>query len=316
MSRLFEPARALLRWPKGVLDRWRKRTPSRARIRVGEFARSAPDLHVRPDSRPPRERTVCTLCTHGELDSPAFRGWIERLGERWTPHRKLWELAYICETLEQRGLLHPGSRGLGFAVGLERLPSFFASRGCEIVATDLPSDDDRNRRWAASGQWAEGLSSLNRFGLCPNDAFRKLVSLRPVDMNHIPDDLRDFDFTWSTCSFEHCGTLELGLRFLERQMACLKPGGIAVHTTEFNLSSNNRTRTRGTYVIYRLRDIEAICRRLQAAGHSVEPLDVDPGGHELDRHIDRKPYTGDAHLRLEMRGYAATSIGLIIRRAG
>jgi hypothetical protein len=142
-------------------------------------------------------------------------------------------------------------------------------------------------------------------------------------MNHIPDDLRGYDFTWSTCSFEHCGSLELGLRFLERQMECLRPGGVAVHTTEFNLSSNDDTLAEGPCVIFRLRDIEDVCRRLTEQGHHVEPLDLDPGSDELDRFVDPPPYYESAkepygrikHLRLSLAGYASTSIGLIIRKA-
>jgi len=211
-------------------------------------------------------------------------------------------------------MLSAGKRGLGFAVGMERLPSLFASYGCEILASDLPAHDDRNIKWASSGQWAPSLEALNGFGLCPAEQFQRLVRFRPIDMNQIPTDLHGFDFTWSTCSFEHCGSLELGLRFLERQMDCLKPGGIAVHTTEFNLSSNDRTLTKGMTVIYRLRDIEDVCLRLQRLGHAVEPLNLDPGDHELDRFVDGKPYSGDRHLRLDLKRYAATSIGLIIRK--
>jgi hypothetical protein len=68
-------------------------------------------------------------------------------------------------------------------------------------------------------------------------------------------------------------------------------------------------------VIYRLRDIERVCTRLQAQGHHVEPLDLDPGDHELDRFIDGKPYSSSRHLRLDVRRFAATSIGLILRKA-
>ena len=291
-----------------------KKRISRAKIRIREFPRAAPALHVAPGSRSDPDRTICTLCTHRELDSPVFRQWAAVLGEEWRPHRKLWELAYICETLQQRGMLAPGRRGLGFAVGMERLPSLFASRGCEILASDLPAEDERNRKWAESGQWAPSLEALNQYGLCPDDQFRNLVKFRPIDMNDIPAGLQGYDFTWSTCSFEHCGSLELGLRFLERQMECLKPGGIAVHTTEFNLSSNDKTLTEGSCVIYRLQDIERVCTRLQAQGHHVEPLDLDPGDHELDRFIDGKPYSSAPHLRLDLRRFAATSIGLIIRK--
>ena len=293
-------------------------------IRAHRFPRQHPELFcAHPADRPEGIGLVSQVCRFATLDSPTFRSWLADLGDSWRAHRKQWEMAYICQTLHERGLLAAGHRGLGFAVGAEKLPSFLAARGCRITATDLASDDDRNRAWAKTGQWVGNLAALNEHGLCPAEEFRDRVDYRPVDMNHVPDDLRDYDFTWSTCSFEHCGTLELGLRFLERQMDCLRPGGVAVHTTEFNLSSNDKTVAEGSFVIYRLRDIEAICERLVARGHHVEPLDLDPGSNELDRFVDPPPYYESAkephgrikHLRLALAGYASTSIGLIIRKA-
>ena len=293
--------------------------PSAARIDVDRFVKADPTMLLgkTPAHGPqhgPRHGTVSSLCTFDQLDSPRFRHWAAAIQEPWRAHRKLWELAYICEALEERGMLQPGRRGLGFAVGAEKLPAFFAARGCLITATDLPVEDERNQQWAKTGQWVGNLASLNHTSLCPEQTFRDNVTYRPVDMNQIPADLTGFDFTWSTCSFEHCGSIDLGLRFLEEQMRCLKPGGVAVHTTEFNLSSNDATVTDGGCVIFRLKDIERIITLLRARGHAVEPLDLATGNTELDRHIDPSPYTQDRHLRLDLFGYASTSIGLIIRK--
>lgn len=276
-----------------------------------------PELHVATGRADESRGLVSQVCRFGSLDSPVFRGWLSRLHEPWHAHRKPWEWAYICQALDERGMLAPGRRGLGFAVGAEPLPSLFASMGCDVVATDLGSGDERRTPWQQTGQWVGQREALNQRGLCGGEEFARRVSFRPVDMNEIPDDLDAFDFTWSSCSFEHCGTLDLGLRFLERQMACLRPGGVAVHTTEFNLSSNDATVATGPYVIYRLRDIEDIVRRLRRAGHHVEPLDVGIGDHPLDRFIDRPPFNGPAapgHLRLELNGFVSTSIGLIITK--
>ncbi|MFM7205567.1 MAG: SAM-dependent methyltransferase [Planctomycetaceae bacterium] len=292
-------------------------------IRVGDFSRRHIELFAASVPREEGTALVSQLCRLATLDSPTFRHWLERLGDGWHLHRKNWEHAYICQALHERGLLAPGRRGLGFAVGAEKLPAFFAALGCRITATDLAVDDDRNQRWASSGQWTGNLAALNAHGLCPADVFAQQVEFRPVDMNDVPDDLRDYDFTWSTCSFEHCGSLELGLAFLERQLECLRPGGVAVHTTEFNLSSNDSTVARGPNVIYRLRDIEEFVARLVDRGHHVEPIDLDPGATEADRFIDPPPYHGSTgkapggmkHLRLNLDGYASTSIGLILRRA-
>lgn len=292
-------------------------------IRVNTFLRRCPELFVSADPRVEGTELVSQICRLATLESPAFRGWLEQLHDSWHMHRKNWEHAYICQALHERGMLEPGRRGLGFAVGTEKLPSLFAALGCLITATDLAADDERNNDWAKTGQWAGNRDALNVHGLCPADEFRERVEFRAVDMNHVPDDLRGYDFTWSTCSFEHCGSLERGLEFLERQIDCLRPGGVAVHTTEFNLSSNDKTIDTGPAVVYRLRDIEDVVRRLLAQGHHVEPLDIDPGNRDIDRFVDPPPYSGSVggpygrikHLRLDLDGYASTSIGLIIRKA-
>jgi hypothetical protein len=260
-------------------------------------------------------RLVSSLCTAEMLESDAFRFWIASLKEDWHHHRKLWEWAYICQALYERGLLHEGKRGVAFAVGRESLPALFASYGCSIVATDLAADDPRATGWATSGEWARTLAELNRLGLCPDSLFRERVSFRPVDMNHIPADLRGFDFSWSSCSFEHCGSLELGAEFLIHQMDCLRPGGVAVHTTEFNLTSNTSTVRTGRTVIYRRSDIEDIVRRLAKLGHSTELLDLTVGTHPLDWFVDERPYSVDRHLRKRQGRYATTSIGLIITKS-
>ena len=258
---------------------------------------------------------VSSLCTAEQLDSPAFRHWLGEIGEVWRFHRKQWEFGYLMQALYERGCLGDGKRGLGFAVGQEALPSYFAAQGCTIVATDLAATDSRAAGWAESGEWSSTVDVLNRRGLCDAVLFKKRVTFRPVDMNHIPTDLDGFDFTWSSCSFEHCGSIELGMQFVLRQMACLAPGGVAVHTTEFNLTSNTTTVTTGRTVIFRRADIEELVRRLRALGHDVEPLDLSIGEHPLDWFVDQRPYTPDKHLRKRQGRYAATSIGLIIRKA-
>ena len=263
------------------------------------------------------ERLLSCLCTKSMLQSDAFRYWLDELGERSRLHRKVWELSYIVQTLHERDKLNPGCRGLGFAVGMEPLSSYFASRGCTVTATDLDAADERSIEWAETGQHAAADSQLNSRNLCSPDVFEKNVSYRAVDMNVIPDDLQDYDFTWSTCSFEHCGSIGLGKRFLREQMKCLKPGGIAVHTTEFNLSSNEDTIDEGGCVIFRRQDVEGMVRDLQADGHYVEPLDLWAGDAPEDHWIDVPPYGENKHLKLELwHKYVSTSIGLIIEKDG
>ena len=188
-------------------------------------------------------------------------------------HRKQWEWCYIAQVLALAGMNRPGRRGLGFGVGTEPIVAYLASKGSTIVATDLATSASASKRWAATGQHAGAVDELNRNGLCPDEQFRELVTFRPVDMNHVPDDLRDFDFTWSSCALEHLGDLGAGIEFFLRQIDCLRPGGIGVHTTEYNVSSNSATVSKGHTVLYRRRDIEELAREI-ARTRSFDGRDV------------------------------------------
>ncbi len=256
-------------------------------------------------------RLVSSLCTQAQHESPTFRWWVEQIREKHCLHRKQWEFAFIAQALTERGMLAPGRRGLGFAVGKEPLPALFASHGCEIVATDLDAASAKSRGWVDTNQHAQQLGDLNDRGICPSDEFAERVSFRVVDMNSIPDDLTGFDFVWSSCSFEHLGSISKGMRFIDRMTRCLKPGGVAVHTTEFNLSSNYLTLFWGQSVIFRRRDIEGMMVRLRRQGHHVE-LSLDRGDGPADKIVDRWPYTQLPHLKLRLRGFVSTSLGLII----
>lgn len=101
----------------------------------------------------------------------------------------------------------------------------------------------------------------------------------------------------------------------EQSLKTLRPGGLAVHTTEFNLSSNDATFEHPTLSLFRKRDIEDLYARLIAAGHKVWPLNLHPGTGPADAHIDLPPY-GTPHLKLEVASYVTTSIGLVVEKGG
>ena len=280
--------------------------------------RAARPLVQGPDARPsaaPRRPLVSALCTQSQHESEEFRAWCERMGESHSFSRKQWEFCFIAEALHERGLLRPGARGLGFAVGREPLAALFASYGCEVVATDLHTDAATAAGWSDTNQHASSLDALNDRGVCDPEAFRRLVTFRFVDMNAIPDDLVGFDFVWSACALEHLGSIRQGEQFIHRAMQCLKPGGVAVHTTEFNVSFGRFTPDNCETVVFRRRDIERIASTLQADGHAIE-LDLSEGDGELDRFVDLPPYRRP-HLKLLLFNFVScisTSIGLLVEK--
>lgn len=257
-----------------------------------------------------------TVCREQHFRMPLYRYWCGSIKEQPRLHRKQWEFVYICQSLYERGLLKPGRKGLGFGVGKEPLPALFASYGVSILASDLDLDAAKNLGWVHTSQHSNDLSELNTLGLCEEEIFRRAVQFRNIDMNFIPEDLHDFDFCWSSCAFEHLGSISKGLDFVRASINTLRPGGVAIHTTEFNLSSNTETLDNDpSFVIFRRRDLEALATSLEKDGHWVEPIDFCSGNDPIEKLIDLPPYIEEPHLRLQLAGkYVSTSIGLIIRR--
>ena len=95
---------------------------------------------------------------------------------------------------------------------------------------------------------------------------------------------------------------------------CLRVGGIAVHTTELNLSSDEETVTEGVTVLYRRKDIAELLERLRARGHDVQPFLQAPDAHSLDFHVDVPPYSKEPHIKLRLEGFVTTSVGIVVRR--
>jgi SAM-dependent methyltransferase len=222
---------------------------------------------------------------------------------------------YVSEALREQGVLRSPFRGVGFGVGAEPLPTTFASFGCHITATDLPPDEATKKGWAGGVQYAGKIEGLRNDQICPEDQFRRLVDFRYCDMNNISSDLREFDFCWSCCALEHLGSLSAGMRFIERSLDTLRPGGWAVHTTEFNIFSDVATIESGATVLYRQRDLKWLVEHLQRQGHQIASLDLAPGDQVLDRFVDVPPYEQcEPHLALDIMGFASTSVAIIVQK--
>lgn len=254
------------------------------------------------------------LCKAMDFKAAWFKRWCAELDEQPNFHRKQWEFVYIMQALWERGCIAAGKKGLVFAAGTEPLPAMFAKYGCNILATDIFPEQGIAKGWDNANQLCFGLDSLNTRNICDAENFKKLVQYRPVDMNDIPVDLTGFDFNWSSCSFEHLGTIEKGITFLKNQMNTLKPGGWAVHTTEYNISSNDETQDNNDSVFYRKRDIEKVVDILRNEGHLVDEPDYALGGLPQDFQVDVYPYRQDVHLKLQVDKFVVTSIGLIIQK--
>lgn len=266
--------------------------------------------------------------TQRDMESEWVRHWCSQLGVPVIYHRKLWELAYILQVAYNTGNLRAGRRGLGFGCGTEPLTSYFASCGVEVTMTDLAPDDARTQSWTGTNQHASTLDDAHIEKLVSREQFDALVRYRSVDMNAIPDDLANYDFCWSTCALEHLGSIEHGLAFIENSLRPLRPGGTAIHTTEFNINPLGPTIDNWGTVLFQRRHFETLGERLTAAGHKVARLDFNPGNKPLDQFIDLPPWDegtmaylsgrlgSRAHLKVAIDGFVTTCYGITVSKAG
>jgi len=272
-----------------------------------------------PDLFPMRDRSSpfmeFSTCSANDFLHPRYLEICEMLKHPFMWHRKLWEFVFVTHHLLESGLVKTGSKGLVFGVGKERLPALFASMGAKIMATDAPVDIGEKQGWNKSGQYISSMTQIRYTEIVDGAIFDENVSFQPCDMTNIQSELCDFDFNWSSCCFEHLGSLEAGIEFVINAVEkTLRVGGVAVHTTEFNLSSNDATITHGGTVIYRRKDIEELVHRLRDRGHIVKPFVIGDGSHYWDFHVDIPPYSQDPHLKLLLMGYVSTSVGIVVQR--
>lgn len=257
---------------------------------------------------------ISQACTQAQLEEPHYSHWCAQIGEDARMHRKQWEYCYIMQALHMNDMIKEGRSALGFGVGNEPMAAMLANNGVSVLGTDLAPQEAHNAGWIETEQHALTKQQLNARKLCDPDKFERLVDFRFMDMNNIDRDLGgEFDFCWSACAFEHLGSIAKGLEFVVNSVRCLKPGGIAVHTTEFNCSSNDETVDNTGTVLFRRRDFEWLEHRLKSKGCRME-FNWNLGEKPIDLHIDVPPYRHDDHLKLQIEQFVVTSFGIIIHK--
>lgn len=254
-----------------------------------------------------------STCSARDFYHPEFRKLCDRIGAPVQLHRKLWEWVFIIHHAFKMGVVRPGARGLVFGVGRELLPAVFVGEGMHVTATDAPDNIASASGWSESAQRSENLAGLPSGSLI-REVFEAAVEWRACDMNAIDPELTGYDLVWSSCCLEHLGSIEAGLDFIINSVEqTLRPGGLAVHTTELNLSSNEATVDSGNTVLYRRRDLDGLISNLRARGHEVNDLIVAPDTFVMDTFVDTPPYD-KPHLRVLFEGYVTTSVGIVVRK--
>lgn len=244
--------------------------------------------------------------TQQDLEANWSRYWSAQVRESHNINRRVWEHALVLQALHQFGKMVPGAKGLGF-VTQGPLVSYLAGRGCEITAVDAsaPTPQDHHRSELVS-----------------REIYDRNVKPVAADINALPDTLGQFDFCWSIGRLQHAGSLANGVNVVEKSADLLKPGGVLVHTAEFNFIHDEQTIDNWSLVLFQRRHFEEMAKQLTAKGCRVLPLDFNVGNRPLDRFIDVPPFDApganvndwsrDAtHIKASIDGFPCTSFGLI-----
>jgi hypothetical protein len=259
--------------------------------------------------RPNLRNIASQACTADQFSEPDYLRLSKEITQEPRFHRKQWEYIYILRALEQFGLMSPGTTGVGFGCGKEPIAAVMAKHGLCITVTDIPPLQSSDSHWGSR-------SAMDLFygGICSEEQYIRQVTFLAVNMNDIPDDLRNYDFVWSCCALEHLGSLKAGMDYIVNSTKCLKSGGFAIHTTEFNVSSDIETMESPGLSLYRRLDFVELQNRLCDVGVSTLPMNFYTGNLPQDKYVDLPPYEQKVHLKLQIDKYVLTSFGLVVRK--
>jgi hypothetical protein len=256
---------------------------------------------------------VSHACAAEHFLDPEFHRLIRDLGESFNWHRKLWEYATIAMVSRLANSDMP-RLAIGFGVGTEPLASYFAANSWSVLATDQPPDGTSSE-WASTGQYASNLSDLWKRNLVDEAVFSRAVRFAHLDMCHLPLDLPEADFMWSSCVIEHIGGVEPVRDFLKKSFAKLKPGGIAIHTTEYELGDQVETRDYGHCAVFRDIDFLQFQNDIRSLGGNIELSLFVPNDSYADKWVSQPPYPDDQpHLKLKLVDSITTSLAFIFQR--
>ncbi len=225
-------------------------------------------------------------------------------------HRKYWEYATIANLLEERGLLDGTKTGLGLGTGQEVLCFHLARHAQRVIATDLFSD---TTEWDCAR-----LEPKDAYEKSPFPYPRERLEFRNMDMRKIDLPDESVDFVWSTSSVEHVNTVEDYLQVFQGIARVLKPGGMAVIVTEFNLRPHAEYLKNLILV-----DVPLLHRVQETSGLRIEgPLDFSLPDHpnlipfSLD-HLEQIPFWGHLpNLWAHSKGSLFTSARFVFHKAG
>ena len=257
------------------------------------------------------------ICTSADIYSAWHRSLAKCLRADNYKLRKIWEWTYTLKALQVAGKLHRDSAGLGFGCGTEPLASCFANFADRVMVTDAPIDVIDGKGWSDTAQHTASLEDAKHEWLASRSDLDRVLEFSYVDMNHIPESLHNcYDFVWSSCALEHLGSKMKGLQFIVNSSRCLRPGGVGIHTTEYDLSGTSVIDEWETVLFNNTDLLDVLPGLVVDAERSFPglklrllPFNLTRGTAFLDGYVDIPPYSYHANLNSGFSGKRISSSG-------
>ena len=246
---------------------------------------------------------------------------LQKLSSEGFIHRKDWEWALGIIAMRRFGKLNEKSTAIGIGAGTEPVPFYLANKVKHVYATDLYGQNEGWKR-AAPSDFPENPKKYAPFPY-KEDA---LTVLR-MDGTKLEFPSESFDTAFSFSSIEHFGDSGDGknnhsgaLRSLKEIERVLKPGGLAVITTEYIINDKEHPEFFNRRTIYS--DLIDKLERLKL----VEPLDLRMTTKTLDTVMDYYPVginwgnmdnefrKNHPHILLKIKNILWTSIMLVFKK--
>lgn len=162
------------------------------------------------------------------LDAMAYQSSFGVIA-REVQHRKVWEWVQGVAALARLDRLTPSAHALGVATGHEPVIYWLANRVAQVYATDLYSGV-----FATNEASPDILHDPDKYA--PYTYPRERVHFLPMSGTDICFGDETIDFVFSFCSIEHFGSRANSRRSLQEMARVLRPGGVAVVSTEVLLN--------------------------------------------------------------------------------
>lgn len=257
---------------------------------------------------------LCSICNPVHWQHPAWLACLKSLEYRSQHgaiapelrHRKLWEWIHGVAGMVRLGRLQPSTHALGIAVGHEPVIYWLANRVSRVVATDL-----YRGTFADNEATPDVLRDPDKYA--PYAYPRERVRFLPMSGTDICFGDETFDLVFSFCSIEHFGSRANSARALREMARVLRPGGIAVVSTEVLL--NDQPPQEEIFAPWEIYETLVAPSGLLMIG-DIAPADLSPYFAAPINLLDRNDLSsGRPHFVLRIEQALFTSVMLFLQKA-